>query len=464
MLPDCNLKRSCIGLFFCVGIFILQCAGSWAAMSLEDALVLAYETNPTLLAARRSLSITNEGIPQAYAKWMPSLTLSTTGSKSWKETIEGGEPSDKDQSLSKSGTLSLSQNLYRGGRNFTELSRARTSVSSQRATLSDTEQTVLLEAATAFMNVLRDAEIVNLRKQNIDLLQQRLQATKVQFDLRRRTAADLAQATSRLAEGNAELASAESARQTSLANFEKTIGVKPFDELDTPEFGIDLPKLRKDALLVAEKKHPTILQAKLAVKLATDDLELKEGVRLPTLSFSSSYGDSLEKTRGAPPESDTRTLTSSLTLSIPLYQSGSEISEIRSAKKFVYQRRDELNEKIRSVRHSTVSAWEDLHSNKKRISSLLAQSDAAGIAQKNIALELGVGRRTVQELLDADKEVLTAKISLAGAKRDIIVSAYTLLGAIGKLNSETLKLPTYQFDVEEDLKNTEHNFLSTSVK
>ena len=130
----------------------------------------------------------------------------------------------------------------------------------------------------------------------------------------------------------------------------------------------------------------------------------------------------------------------------------------------MYQRRDELNEKIRSVRQSTVSAWEDLHSNKKRISSLQAQSDAAGIAQKNIALELGVGRRTVQDLLDADKEVLTAKISLVGANRDIIVSAYTLLGAIGKLNSETLKLPTYQFDVEEDLNNTEYNFLSTSVK
>ena len=328
-------------------------------MALNEALVIAYETNPRLLAARRSLGITNESVPQAYAKWMPSLTLSTVGSKTWKETIEGGAPGDKDQSLSKSATLSFSQNLYRGGRNFTELRKARLSVSSMRASLSDTEQTVLLDAVTAFMDVVRDAKIITARKKNIGLLQQRLKTTEIQFDLQRRTAADLAQAKARLAEGNADLASANSNHQTSIANFKKIIGTAPPDKLAPPEFKIALPKLRKKAVLAATNDHPKILQAELDVKIAEEEVKLKEGARLPTLSFSNSYGTSLDKTRGTPPETDTTTLTSSLTLSMPLFQSGSEISEIRVAKKTVYQRRDELREKVRNVRQEAVSAWEN---------------------------------------------------------------------------------------------------------
>ena len=434
-------------------------------MALNEALVIAYETNPRLLAARRSLGITNESVPQAYAKWMPSLTLSTVGSKTWKETIEGGAPGDKDQSLSKSATLSFSQNLYRGGRNFTELRKARLSVSSMRASLSDTEQTVLLDAVTAFMDVLRDAKIITARKKNIGLLQQRLKTTEIQFDLQRRTAADLAQAKARLAEGNADLASANSNHQTSIANFKKIIGTAPPDKLAPPEFKIDLPKLRKKAVLAATNDHPKILQAELDVKIAEEEVKLKEGARLPTLSFSNSYGTSLDKTRGTPPETDTTTLTSSLTLSMPLFQSGSEISEIRVAKKTVYQRRDELREKVRNVRQEAVSAWENLLSNKKRIKSLRIQSDAAEVAQNNIAQELEVGRRTVQDLLDADKAVLTAKLNFVRANRDFTVSAYRLLSAIGTLNPQTLNLPIYKHhDLEKNLRETEYNFLDTNVK
>ena len=334
-----------------------------------------------------------------------------------------------------------------------------------RASLSDTEQTVLLDAVTAFMDVVRDAKIITARKKNIGLLQQRLKTTEIQFDLQRRTAADLAQAKARLAEGNADLTLANSNHQTSIANFKKIIGTAPPDKLAPPEFKIALPKLRKNAVLAATNDHPKILQAELDVKIAEDDVKLKEGARLPTLSFANSYGTSLDKTRGRPPETDTTTFTSSLTLSMPLFQSGSEISEVRVAKKTVYQRRDELREKVRNVRQEAVSAWENLLSNKKRIKSLRIQSDAAEVAQNNIAQELEVGRRTVQDLLDADKAVLMAKLNFVRANRDFTVSAYRLLSAIGTLNPKTLDLPIYKHhDLEKNLREIEYNLIDTNVK
>ena len=170
------------------------------AQTLNDILIQSYQNNPDLRASRARLRATDEGVPQALSGWRPTVSLQ--GDYGWDRTEQdtGARTSsgDAEYTQPRSGSLVIDQNIYRGGRTVAATRRAENTVKAERARLSASEQTVLLDAVTAYMDVVRDEAIIDLNKNNVKVLTRQLEATQDRFRVGEVTRTDVAQSESRV--------------------------------------------------------------------------------------------------------------------------------------------------------------------------------------------------------------------------------------------------------------------------
>jgi len=392
-----------------------------AAVTLQEALINAYQTNPQLLAGREALRVTNEQYPQAIAEWLPSVSTTSSAGRNITKTDQVGHSMSTTQTFNNS--ISLSQTLYKGGQNFAGLRSAAATIDNQRVTLAKTEQTVLLAAITAYMNLIRDYETRKARAKNVEVLTERLATTQVQFDLGQKTRADLAQAQSRLASAEADLTTSESTVNNSEASFQRVIGLDP-EDLVFPTIEETLPKSVDDAVEQAITQNLDVRAGEHTVRIAETSLDSEQGKRLPTLAISTSYARNRTGTRGTTSDATATSVEGSITLTVPIYQNGSELSNVRAAKKRILQRKLELDNQRLAAKESAIQAWGNLVNSRAKVVSQTRQVDAATVARTNVEAELQIGRRTVLNLLDAEKELLDAEVNLISSQRDVVVFAY----------------------------------------
>jgi len=454
------LRTSVMCVWTVVGAMGLSVTAAHAD-SLQDALGVTYQSNPTLLAAREALRATMEQYPQAQANWMPKLSTAATAS----DTLSRSKTDTRSQSRTSDlkNTLSLSQPIYRGGRNFAELRKAEAAVNAQRATYTTSEQTVILSAITAYMNVIRDRRIRDLRKANVDLLQQRLESTQTQYDLRRRTLTDLSQAQARLSQAKAAFVLSQSTLASSTEQYTQVIG-RPPTELSLPETLVSTTDDLDVFLAQIDELNPGILAAAYAVDQSREDVKIQTGNRLPTLSLDASMSHSRSKELGGAIATRTRELAGTVTLSVPLYQSGAELSQVRAARYQTNQRLLELDAAKRTARQTAISDWSTLQSTKASVESFEQSAEAARVARDSIAQELEVGRRSLIDLLNADQELLNAEISLITAHRDLVVQTYTVLRTTGQLTASGLDLPVDVYSPQSDFERAKWNLFTSSIK
>ena len=225
---------SAIAVGVSVGAVAAAGMPSARAETLESALVKAYMNNPSLNAQRASVRATDENVPQALAGYRPKVTITATGGEqsisTTTKSVTAGVPSYSTSSGYNSPfstSISASQTLFNGFQTANRTRKAESQVLAARATLRNTEQSVLLEAVTAYMNMLRDTAILGLQKSNVEVLQEQLRQTRDRFNVGEVTRTDVAQSESRLAQGRSSLLTAESNYKTSAAAYRKVIGTEP---------------------------------------------------------------------------------------------------------------------------------------------------------------------------------------------------------------------------------------------
>lgn len=422
------------------------------AENLREALSLTYDTNPDIASARAGLRGTDESVPQALANWRPTVEVDGSyGYRSRERDFSTGltlKNTDQPQTIQ----LNVSQNLFRGFRTIAQTDQARNLVAAGRASLITREQTVLLEAVTAYMSVKRDRAILELRRNNVRVLTQQQSATRDRFEVGELTRTDTAQADSRLATAVADETSAKGDLDTSIADYVEVIGRAP-GALDAPELPQGLPASESDAVELARTNNPAVVAADFTERAARDAIDLTAGELLPTLTLDGEVQKNKDILG-----SDVVTTQHSVTLNlnVPLYQNGGVYSRIREAKHNANQEMLDFSEQIRVSQEDARSSWADLVSARARITSLQASVDAQQIAFDGVQQEAQVGSRTVLDVLDAEQELLDAKVSLVRAQRDLIVAGYQVLSSTGRLTAIDLGLsvdlydPTRNFNEVED--------------
>lgn len=407
-----------------------------AAATLVDVLATAYTANTTLEAQRASLRAQDESVAQALASRRPSLTL--TGSVGRANTVANTSSSSTSTSLA----LALSQTLYRGGRIAAGIEQAEVQILAARARLLNTEQTVLSSVVSAYMNVLRDQAVLQLNRSNERVLTTELEATRVRFELGDATRTDVAQSEARVSAAAATRTQSEGALLNSIATFQRIVGAAP-DQLETPQAFTDLPPSLDEAIAIALRENPTILAAELSESAARIGIRSASGALLPTVTLSARSSRS-DNPSNAQPASVSTSLT--LSVSMPLYQSGATSASIRQARESDAQALIGLHETRRTVEAQVTQSWQQLAVARAGIISRSEQVRASLVAMQGVRQEEEVGARTRLDVLNAEQELLNARVSLVTARRDELVASYGLLSAMGRLTAENLQLPVALYD------------------
>lgn len=428
------------------------------AQTLAEALADAYATNPTLAAARAGLRAVNEGVPQALANWRPSISL--TGSAGQARIDRETSTTDNQETLTPlSLSASLVQPLYRGGRTVAATARAEQEVQAQRAVLKAVEQSVLLSAATAYMNVWRDQSVVVFNENNEKVILRQLEATRDRFTVGEVTRTDVAQAETRLALAAAERIAAEGALRVNQAVFEEITGKGPGVLPAAPAL-TGLPSNLDQVIELSILRSPDILAANFAEKAARHRVREVEGELYPTVEISASLSHSEESsTRG----SETRKAQILAEVTIPLYQQGAVSSRVRAAKQTANQRRIEIEEARRRSGQESISAWEGLQTARAQIRSFESGVRAAEIALEGVRQENEVGARTILDILDAEQELLDAQVNLVRSQRDEIVTGFKVLVAVGRLTARDLELAAEVYNPEVDYLNVRNAWFGLGI-
>jgi TolC family type I secretion outer membrane protein len=429
-----------------------------SAQTLAEALAAAYATNPTLGAARAELRAVNEGVPQALANWRPSVSV--TGSAGKGHIYSETRTTSNQQSLTPlTATASVVQPLYRGGRTVAATARAEQEVQSQRATLNSVEQSVLLRAATAYMNVWRDQSVVAFNENNERVIVRQLEATRDRFAVGEVTRTDVAQAETRLALAAAERIAAEGTLRVDQAVYEEVTGRGP-GVLPPPPPLAGLPANLDEVIRLSIARNPDILAANFAEKAARHRVREVTGEFYPTVEINASLSHSEESSTRS---SETRRAQILAQVTIPLYQQGAVSSRVREAKQISNQRRIEIDAARRRAGQESISAWEGLQTARAQIRSFETGVRAAEIALEGVRQENEVGARTILDILDAEQELLDAQVNLVRSQRDEIVTGFQVLAAIGRLTARDLELPVEVYNPEVDYLNVRDAWFGLSA-
>ena len=434
-----------------------------SAQSIEETLAAAYRTNPLLQAERARQRATDETIAQALANWRPSVTVSSDigRARDWTSTTDTIRKTvTETERLRSPATVSgvVRQPLYRGGRTVAETSRAENNIQRGRALLQGVEQQVLLDAATAYLNLLRDTAVLDLNINNEQVLTKQLAATRDRFQVGEVTRTDVAQAEARIARARADRIQAEGNLTSTRANYRRVVGEAP-GKIQPARLPPNLPASESVAVQRIGE-NPAVLAAVFNEKAARDNVDVIAGELLPTVNLQGTLSRAEEtQTRGA----DRDSASVQLTFAVPLYQQGLVEARIREAKQTAGQRRIEMEDARRKATEDTTRSWEALNTARARMTAIQAQVRAAEIALEGVIQESRVGSRTVLDVLDAEQELLNAKVQLVQSQRDEVVAAYQLTSATGQLTALKLGLEVELYDPTRNYAETRGRWWGTSI-
>jgi len=293
------------------------------------------------------------------------------------------------------------------------------------------------------MNLLRDTAILGLRTSNVEVLKEQLRQTKDRFNVGEVTRTDVAQAESRLAAGQSDQLAAEANVTTSRAAYRRVIGVEPGKLAPGTPVDRFSPRNINGAIARGQAENPSVTAAMYGVDVALLQVKISEGALYPSVSLTGSVQKTWQSSL-----SSVNNFTASLIgqVTVPIYQGGGEYSTIRQSKEQLGQKRLDLDTSRSQVRATVVQSWGQLEAAKAQIVATQAQVNASEIALNGVREAARVGQRTTLDVLNAQQELVNARVSLVSAQRDRVVASYTLLSATGRLTARVLRLPVVPYD------------------
>jgi outer membrane protein len=421
--------RSCLWLGLVLSV--LPWAGA-SAQSLQDAFAQAYLSNPTLQAERAQLRVTDESLPQAIAQRRPTITGQADAGYEHTTISQFGSQDLWQRSVS----VGISQPIWTGGRADAAISQADYLVRAERANLINVEQQVLLSAATAYLDVVRDESNLELAQNNVKVLGQALDQAKAQFNAGLATKTDVSQAEARLAQGVADEQQAEANLTNSRAAYQQVVGQMPGKLVAPPRVG-GLPASEEQSLRQAQLRNPQILSARANEDAARAGIDLAKAQLMPSVNFTGQVFNANDQDVEGDFQQGAQGLVN---LTVPFYQAGSEYSKIRQAKQSFGQSQNQIDAAVRSVQQNTTASWENMQAAQSQIESFTSQIQANEIAYRGVVEEQKVGTRTFLDVLNAQQELFQSQVELVNAQRDQAVNAYGVKAAIGDMTAEALQL------------------------
>ena len=418
-------------------IFCLFLNTQLFANTLEEALSLAYKNNPSIQAKRSDLRANDELVSISSSEFFPKIRVVGF----YGETITNYKETDEIKLKPRVAKIEAEQIIFSGGRLINNRFQSLNFVAAIRADLNILEQEILFSAAEAFFNVLTNQKIVELREVNLDVLNERLEVAKIQFEVGELTLTDVAQSEARLSLSKANLAEASSNLEKSKAIYKSVIGVTPLN-LSNDFINFTLPTTLEEALSIASVKSPYIKFAEKSELSSRYGIKSAKSKLLPSISLIGEFSNSEEMLFNM--DGDAYQLMG--VLSMPIFSGGLNWSNIRKAQEINIRDKFQLTEARRFVIQEVKSAFAQYNSSLIKVNSSKKQFEANKIALEGVKEEFELGTRTNLDVLDAEQEFLDSQVSMISSENNSKLSMFYLLLSVGSLNPDVLSLPVSKYD------------------
>lgn len=411
--------------------------------TLREAMVKAYNTNPDLMAERATLRAVDENVPIARAPGLPSAGTSIGYNENlYDQNFNGFSPIRRA-----TVGVTLSMRVFDGGavRNSVRAAEARVLVG--QSNLRTAETNMFVGVVSAYMDVIRDEAIVGLNRQNVNVLDVNLQATRDRFEVGDLTRTDVAQSEARLALAQGQLRSAEARLISSRENYVRVVGSEP-GVLAPPPALPNLPADTTAAVDVALDENPSIEASIKSAEAFGYDVRVARSTRSPNVSIGTTgnYFNNLQSGGlnigggGVTPINDGLSNAATVTLNVPLFQGGEPAARVRQAQARQSSALETAIATERSVIAQSRSAFANYQSSQRVIESSRIAVNANRLSLEGVRAENSVGTRTILDILNAEQELLNSQVQLVTAERDAYVAGFTLLAAMGRAEAEDLGL------------------------
>ena len=448
-----NKKKKCKKIYklnglwlFVVSLFIVSGA---QAETLQEALLAAWKTNPQLQAARQGFFSASTDVQTAFAEWLPQADFrveygvnQTNGEFSNSSAPSGTQDAsgsgDFDFTRNPwSASIGITQNIFRGGQIIGRFRQAQSQREASYGDLLATEQMILLNAATAYFNLLRDEAIVRLNRNNVEIFRERLLETQNRFRVGEGTRTLIAFAEAQLSNAQTMLAAAQERYVAAQLAYRRVIGHDP-GKLVLPKLP-KLPSSKEQVLASARANHPMLIGARERQNVANLARITAYGLFLPSVSLEAQYAQGEELS-----DNTDKTTNLSVTgrVALPIFRGGASYATVRKAAHEAERARFNLQDQTRQVDEMVANAWQGLRTARAQIASASEEVRARRIALAGVKQEQQLGTSTFLDSLDAAQDLLNAQVDLVTAQRDERAIAYNLLATAGILTARRLNLAT----------------------
>ncbi|GLQ57906.1 TolC family outer membrane protein [Devosia nitrariae] len=408
------------------------------AQSLTQALASAYTNNPELASAFLSVKSAAEDIALRQAGTRPTIGASLSGDYQW--STAGGQFND---SSSYTAGISYNQTIFDNFRTDAEIEQARALAELSKYSMRNTEQNVLLSVVDAYMSVVRDSQLVQLRQENVSFYEAQLQSSRDRLEVGEGTRIDVAQAEARLAQGVASHRAAIASLQTSQATYQRYVGTRPQSLSASHSYTGLVPPALDDALAQAEVQHPAILSAKASIRAAQAGSDAAQAGFGPSITLNGSVGTGLAFSSNPTALQGAQGVSGQvgISLTVPIYAGGAIGASVRKAN--IEQIRSEVSamSAYDQVREAVITSWSGIQNASAQIESAQAAVAAQEQVVEGVIQERDLGASTTLDVLDAQAELTTQREGLIQATTNRVVATFSLLAATGRLSATELGLP-----------------------
>jgi outer membrane protein/S-layer protein transport system outer membrane protein len=414
------------------------------AETLADVVAYAYETNPGVQAQRAAMRALDENYVQSRAGFAPNISAS--GGDTDYTDRRDGQQAHADTT---SAAISVVQPVYTGGRVTSQVRASEAQIKAGRETLRRFELDLLQRVVTAYVDVRRDDQILQISRDTVLVLTKELADTQARFNVREVTLTDLSQAKARLAQARTQLLNAEAQLGVSRAAFLGVVGQNPVQLAPPPDIP-GLPATPDAAFDAAEANNPQLQSARYAEASSRASVAVAKAARLPSVTARFD----MQRTPFVPYLSNQydNIRSVSVTVSQPLFSGGQLASQVRQAVETNNRDRLTIDDTRLQVLQQVSSAWEELVSLRQQLTTAQDEMKASGVAYAGVREEQKVALRTTIEVLNAELELSNAQQNLARIRAAEYISRVQLLTAMGVLTPDMLAKGVKTYDPSENFR------------
>ena len=416
----------------------------FSTLSQAENLMQVYQqarlSNPELRKSAADRDAAFEKINEARSPLLPQLGLGADYTYS-----NGYRDANGVNSNATSASLQLTQTLFDMSK-WRALTLQEKSAGIQDVTYQTDQQTLILNTATAYFNVLNAIDVLSYTQAQKDAVYRQLDQTTQRFNVGLVAITDVQNARSQYDTVLANEVTARNNLDNAVEQLRQVTGnyYPELASLNVDGFKTNKPQAVNALLKEAENRNLSLLQARLSQDLAREQIRLAQDGHLPTLGLTASTGVSDTSYNGSKtnlPQYDDSNMGQNkigLNFSLPLYQGGMVNSQVKQAQYNFVGASEQLESAHRSVVQTVRSSFNNINAS---ISSINAYKQAVVSAQSSLdAMEAGysVGTRTIVDVLDATTTLYNAKQQLANARYTYLINQLNVKSALGTLNEQDL--------------------------